>query len=149
MAGGAAMARAARFAACVVGIYASYLTQGVLQERVSTERYGASGARFEHMVFLNLAQAVVCYAVAQVLLLLLPPKPGGSGLLAFWKPSISNTVGPALGTVALRNISYPAQVLVKSGKVRTRACARTHVHTHRLTHTHTHTGARAHTCTRA
>ena len=30
--------------------------------------------------------------------------------LAFWALAVSNTVGPALGATALRNITYPAQV---------------------------------------
>ena len=48
-------------------------------------------------------------------LLLLPfnRRPKGAvyaPMLSYWKPSISNSIGPALGSEALKNISYPAQV---------------------------------------
>jgi UDP-galactose transporter B1 len=37
--------------------------------------------------------------------------------LEYWRPALSNAVGPAFGMVALRNISYSAQVLSKSCKM--------------------------------
>ena len=117
--GGGAMGRALTLCVCVVGIYASYLTQGVLQERISTARYAPDDARFANVVFLNLAQAAGCALVAGIALLVRPSLrgEGSSSVVDFWRPSVSNTLGPALGTVALKNISYPAQVLAKSGKM--------------------------------
>jgi solute carrier family 35 (UDP-galactose transporter), member B1 len=43
-----------------------------------------------------------------------PPRPPPS---AYWRAGASNALGPALGYLALANISYPAQVLAKSAKV--------------------------------
>lgn len=31
----------------------------------------------------------------------------------YWKAGITNSIGPALGMVALKNITYSAQVLVR------------------------------------
>ena len=143
---------------CTGGIYASYLTQGVVQESLATmkfgppERYhGAPGAlsrhshltrdcsmpghhklfsrpykpdeccscrRFTHLKALNGVQSIACFLWAAILVALpfqRPPK--GAKIapwLAYWKPGISNSIGPALGTEALKNISYPAQASLQS-----------------------------------
>eukprot|EP00877_Chromochloris_zofingiensis_P001938 jgi/Chrzof1/11745/Cz06g08050.t1 len=35
----------------------------------------------------------------------------------YWKAALTNSIGPAFGMIALKNISYPAQVLAKSCKM--------------------------------
>ena len=55
---------------CVAGIYASYLTQGVVQETLSTKKCGANGARVSHLSALNAVQCWVCFFWAFVLLTL-------------------------------------------------------------------------------
>ncbi|GAQ77934.1 UDP-galactose transporter, partial [Klebsormidium nitens] len=107
---------------CVGGIWASYLTQGLLQEQLSTKKFGPDGRRFEHLSFLNLAQNVVCLVWAVVMLQF--SRGGGSRgkgqrspMTAYWLASISNSFGPACGIQALKYISYPAQVLAKSSKM--------------------------------
>ncbi|CAM6022174.1 unnamed protein product [Sphagnum balticum] len=103
---------------CIAAIYAAYLTQGIVQENVSTTRYGEKEERFEHLVFLNLAQNVVCFIWSLLMLQLWPNKKGTQApLTAYWTASISNAIGPACGIVALKYISYPAQVLAKSSKM--------------------------------
>jgi UDP-galactose transporter B1 len=133
----AALARAATLLACVAGIYGAYLTQGVLQERLSTRRYG--GARFPHLAALNAFQSWACAAWAAALLGVRTlvkhlrsstpastrPRRGAAAaaaarkppLRAYLRPALSNCAGPALGFQALRYISYPAQVLAKSSKM--------------------------------
>lgn len=56
-------------AVCVAGIYGAYLTQGVVQEALSTKRFGAAGARFTHLSALNALQSWVCFAWAGLLML--------------------------------------------------------------------------------
>ncbi|KAK4399780.1 UDP-galactose/UDP-glucose transporter 3 [Sesamum angolense] len=56
---GAGLRRVFLLAFCVAGIWAAYIYQGVLQETVSTKRFGPDKKRFEHLA-LNLAQNVVC-----------------------------------------------------------------------------------------
>lgn len=106
---------------CVAGIWTSYITQGVLQETVSTKQFGPDGKRFKHLAFLNLAQNVVCLIWSIIMLTIWPSNSNGKGkgapLRSYWLASISNTVGPAMGIQALKYISYPAQVLAKSSKM--------------------------------
>ena len=102
---------------CVAGIYASYLTQGLLQESLSVKKYGLLGDRFPELKALTGTQAITCFLWAGLLLLFQPKTKGQAPLAAYWKPAISNSIGPACGYEALRNISYPAQVLAKSCKM--------------------------------
>mmetsp|Transcript_18848 Transcript_18848/g.60525 ORF Transcript_18848/g.60525 Transcript_18848/m.60525 type:complete len:319 (-) Transcript_18848:873-1829(-) len=95
------------------GIYGAYLTQGLVQERLSTTVY--DGERFTHLVFLRLAEALLCFLLAG--LLSLGSKKKSAPMTAFWSPGITNSIGPACGVIALKNISYPAQVLAKSVKM--------------------------------
>ncbi|KAF3790241.1 UDP-galactose/UDP-glucose transporter 3 [Nymphaea thermarum] len=46
-----------------------------------------------------------------------PRSKGGAPWWSYWSPSITNTIGPAMGIEALKYISYPAQVLAKSSKM--------------------------------
>jgi hypothetical protein len=102
------------------GVYASYLTQGVLQERLATTLY-AGGKRFDGLDALHGAQAAACAVFALLLLGVAPglrPKKGKKKSAAstvappssYWRAGLSNSVGPTLGYLALKNISYPAQV---------------------------------------
>ena len=73
-----------------------------------------AGRRFTHLKALNGVQSVACFLWA-ALLLALPFARRRKGdvyapALSYWKPGISNSIGPALGSEALKNISYPAQV---------------------------------------
>lgn len=73
-----------------------------------------SHRRFTHLKTLNGVQSVACFLWAAALLLL-PFNRRSKGavyapVLSYWKASISNSIGPALGSEALKNISYPAQV---------------------------------------
>lgn len=116
------LANALAIAAGAAGVYASYLTQGVLQERLATTTY-AGGKRFDGLGALHGAQAAAC-AVFALLLLgvapgLRPPKPekkkgaqhsSVAPPSSYWRAGLSNSVGPTLGYLALKNISYPAQV---------------------------------------
>ncbi|KAG0485025.1 hypothetical protein HPP92_009104 [Vanilla planifolia] len=103
---------------CIGGIWASYIYQGVLQETVSTKRFGPDGSRFEHLAFLNLAQNVVCFLWSLMMLKVFSRSGhAGAPLWSYWSASITNTIGPAMGIEALKYISYPAQVLAKSSKM--------------------------------
>lgn len=104
---------------CVAGIYGAYLTQGVVQETLSTKKFGPDGRRFTHLPALNGFQSWACFLWAFILIKVfhrngkeeMPP------ITAYFKPAISNSIGPAMGMQALRYISYPAQVLAKSSKM--------------------------------
>lgn len=55
-------------------------------------------------MFLNLLQCLACSCWAGLWLLLRPPRSGAAPARLFWRPALSNAVGPALGVVALKNI---------------------------------------------
>ncbi|XP_009778519.1 UDP-galactose/UDP-glucose transporter 3-like [Nicotiana sylvestris] len=115
---GAGLRRVLVLAFCVAGIWSAYIYQGVLQETVSTKRFGPNNERFEHLAFLNLAQNVVCLVWSFIMLKIWSNgKSGGAPWWSYWSAGITNTIGPAMGIEALKYISYPAQVLAKSSKM--------------------------------
>lgn len=62
------------------------------------------------MVFINFAQSLACFVVAGLYLLLSGGFRGESApVLRYWKVGISNTIGPALGIVALKNIRWDTE----------------------------------------
>ncbi|XP_011018967.1 PREDICTED: UDP-galactose/UDP-glucose transporter 3 [Populus euphratica] len=121
--GSGSLRRVLVLAFCVAGIWSAYIYQGVLQETLSTKRFGSDGMRFEQLTFLNLAQNVVCLIWSYMMIKIWSPRSGsssssmGAPWWTYWSPGITNTIGPALGIEALKYISYPAQVLAKSSKM--------------------------------
>ena len=126
-----ALRRAALLLLSAAGVYAAYLTQGYVQEAISTREYAPSGARFAQLKALHGLQSFGCFVTAGLVLLAFPGTRGGAAgkgkggkeaaptapLLEFLKPSITNSIGPALGIMALKNIPFSSQVLVKSCKM--------------------------------
>ncbi|CAM6128091.1 unnamed protein product [Calypogeia fissa] len=114
----AAVQRLLLLGLCVLGIWSAYVYQGVLQENLSTKRFGPDGKRFHHLTFLNWAQNVVCFVWSLIMLELWSSKRTSQApLWTFWSASITNSIGPACGILALKYISFPAQVLAKSSKM--------------------------------
>ncbi|XP_047960030.1 UDP-galactose/UDP-glucose transporter 3-like [Salvia hispanica] len=115
---GSRLRRVLLLAFCISGIWSAYIYQGVLQETLSTKRFGLDGKRFEHLAFLNLAQSVVCL-IWSFMMIMIWSDGGKSGApwWSYWSAGITNTIGPAMGIEALKYISYPAQVLAKSSKM--------------------------------
>ncbi|KVH97733.1 UDP-galactose/UDP-glucose transporter 3-like [Cynara cardunculus var. scolymus] len=115
---GVALRRVLELVFCITGIWSAYIYQGVLQETVSTKRFGPNKERFEHLAFLNLAQSVVCLQWSFMMIKLWGHGRGGRApWWSYWSAGITNTIGPAMGIEALKYISYPAQVLAKSSKM--------------------------------
>ncbi|KAL1291406.1 hypothetical protein AAHE18_20G198400 [Arachis hypogaea] len=99
---------------CVAGIWSAYIYQGILQETLSTKRFGPNGERFEHLAFLNLAQNVVYLIWSYIMIKIWSSgSSGGAPWWSYWSCGITNTIGPAMEIEALKYISYPAQVLAK------------------------------------
>jgi UDP-galactose transporter B1 len=113
------MSQIVKFGVCVGGIYASYITQGYVSEALSKREYGADRERFPHLQSLVFFQCVACFVWSAILWLLIDSRKSGDAP-AFWKywmPALTNVIGPSCGMQALRNITYPAQVLAKSSKM--------------------------------
>jgi adenosine 3'-phospho 5'-phosphosulfate transporter B2 len=104
-------------AGCAIGLQLSYLTWGVVQERVMTTTY-SSGEKFPSATFCVFSNRVMAIMVAACLMVydqgsfkLAAP------IYAFAPPSISNTLSSYGQYEALHYVSFPLQTLSKSTKV--------------------------------
>lgn len=83
-----------------------------MQEALSTKRFGVDQQQFPYLQALNGVQSLACFLWAALLLAIVGT--GRKGPMppfwAYWKPGLTNAIGPACGYEALKNISYPAQV---------------------------------------
>uniref|UniRef100_A0A7S0X1H4 UAA transporter n=1 Tax=Chlamydomonas leiostraca TaxID=1034604 RepID=A0A7S0X1H4_9CHLO len=107
---------------CIGGIYTAYLTQGIVSEHLAVKRYGPEKERFKQLEGLNGAQSFTCFVWAWLILIVMQLtgqiRQGQTAKWTdYWKAGITNSLGPAFGMVALKNITYSAQVLVKSCKM--------------------------------
>ncbi|XP_058102039.1 UDP-galactose/UDP-glucose transporter 3-like [Magnolia sinica] len=93
----------------VAGIWSAYISHGILQETLSTKRFGPDGKRFEHLSFFNLVQNVICFLWSLIMIKLWSRSTRGAPWWSYWSASITNTIGPAMGIEALKYISYPTQ----------------------------------------
>lgn len=109
---------ALQFLLCVAMIYAAYITQGFVSELLSKQRYGEQQVRFERMDALVGFQCIACFLWAALLGLIVErgTKEQMPPVKTYALIGITNVVGPVCGVYALKNISYPAQVLAKSCK---------------------------------
>ncbi|KAL1917536.1 uncharacterized protein VTP21DRAFT_3929 [Calcarisporiella thermophila] len=110
----------ARLALSVLGIYACFLTWGVLQERVTTTTYGPNKDRFKHFIFLNLVQSLIASLVAFFYLLITRQPLGDrspSLLGQYAQVAFFQAVASPFGYAALKHIDYPTMILGKSCKL--------------------------------
>jgi UDP-galactose transporter B1 len=121
---------AAHLAFCVLGIYASFLIWGWLQERLTKTPYKIIGAdgketseeeKFKFITFLNLVQYSFAGVSAALLItvgLVDTNKKLGSDLHGAMIPiAITNSLGSQLGYASLNYISFPLHILTKSCKL--------------------------------
>ena len=97
--GGHRLRTALQLAVCVAGIYGAYLTQGVVQETLSTKKFGPAGERFKHLSALNAVQSWACFLWAFLLLRFFErdKRAGYPPFTAYWKAAVTNCIGPACG----------------------------------------------------
>lgn len=113
-----------RFALCVIGIYACFLTWGVVQERVSTTPYGDQLApqKFKFFIVLNLVQSLIAALVALLYVkatgrqINLKSTPRGL-YLKYGQVALFNCIGSPFGYASLKHIDYPTMILGKSCKL--------------------------------
>jgi len=81
------------------------------------KRYGARAERMVHLEGLPGAQSLCCFLWALAILQFTRLTGRGKGVEgasapwhAYWKTGVANSFGPALGMIALKNITYSAQV---------------------------------------
>lgn len=112
---------------CVCPPQTSYLTWGVLQERVMTRAYGATeggagggavaGERFKDSQFLVFMNRILALTVAGLWCLLFKQPRHGAPMYKYSFASLSNVLSSWCQYEALKYISFPTQVLAKASKV--------------------------------
>ncbi|ETE64915.1 Adenosine 3'-phospho 5'-phosphosulfate transporter 1, partial [Ophiophagus hannah] len=99
----------------------SYLTWGVLQERVMTRSYGASesepGEKFKDSQFLVFMNRILACTVAGLYCALIKQPRHGAPMYKYSFASLSNILSSWCQYEALKYISFPTQVLAKASKV--------------------------------
>lgn len=102
------------YAFCASGLLASYLSWGVLQEKLISYEY-ATG-RIESSNFLVFCNRIVAFAVASLTVQFSKDAPLRSPLYEFSFVSLSNILSSWCQLEALKFVSFPTQVLAKSSK---------------------------------
>jgi solute carrier family 35 (adenosine 3'-phospho 5'-phosphosulfate transporter), member B2 len=106
---------------CFLGLMTSYLTWGVLQEKIMTREYigndGKTKSFFKDSQFLVFANRILALVIAVAYLLLRRETRHRAPLFKYSYASFSNIMSAWLQYEALKFISFPTQVLAKSCKI--------------------------------
>ncbi|OQR66577.1 adenosine 3'-phospho 5'-phosphosulfate transporter 1-like [Tropilaelaps mercedesae] len=107
---------------CFVGLQVSYLTWGVLQEKIMTQKYYSTasevGESFSDSQFLVFVNRVLAFAFAAVYLGVAPRQPPHTApLYKYFHCSFSNILSSWFQYEALKFVSFPTQVLAKASKI--------------------------------
>lgn len=106
---------------CAGGLQVSYLTWGVLQERVMTRTYGATetepGERFKDSQFLVFMNRILAFTISGLYCTLTKQPRHGAPVYKYSFASLSNIMSSWCQYEALKFISFPTQVLAKASKV--------------------------------
>lgn len=106
---------------CFVGLMGSYLTWGVLQEKVMTTEYvgldGKSKAFFKDSQFLVFANRILALIIAVIYQIVRKQARHRAPLFKYSYASFSNIMSAWFQYEALKFISFPTQVLAKSCKL--------------------------------
>ncbi|KAK4637226.1 UDP-galactose transporter 1 [Fulvia fulva] len=111
---------------CVGGIYASFLTWGVLQERITTTNYGTETSRevFKYPVVINTVQSLFAAALGYVYILLtrkhaadLPIYPSKKILWPLSLVAVTSSLASPFGYASLQHVDYITFILAKSCKL--------------------------------
>ncbi|XP_007545628.1 adenosine 3'-phospho 5'-phosphosulfate transporter 1 isoform X1 [Poecilia formosa] len=119
---GSTVKQALKLMFCAAGLQASYLTWGVLQERVMTRSYGAvapdhDGEKFKDSQFLVFMNRILALTVSGLWCMLFKQPRHGAPMYMYSFASLSNILSSWCQYEALKFISFPTQVLAKASKV--------------------------------
>ncbi|XP_022215921.2 adenosine 3'-phospho 5'-phosphosulfate transporter 1 isoform X2 [Drosophila obscura] len=106
---------------CFGGLMVSYLTWGVLQEKIMTQKYlnfAGESAKFKDSQFLVFANRLLAFVVALIYLQWQPsPTRHRAPLYKYSYASFSNIMSAWFQYEALKFVNFPTQVLAKSCKI--------------------------------
>lgn len=119
---GSSLRQMVKLLVCAAGLQASYLTWGVLQERVMTRSYGArsaeeKGEQFRDSQFLVFMNRILALTVSGLWCVLFKQPRHGAPMYKYSFASLSNIMSSWCQYEALKYISFPTQVLAKASKV--------------------------------
>ncbi|KAI9664135.1 MAG: UDP-galactose transporter [Trizodia sp. TS-e1964] len=121
----------AELVVCIAGIYASFLTWALLQERITTKEYGAPGAseRWSFPIFLNTVQSLLAALTGYLYLVLsspaaaatprrtLPIFPSSRVFPPLILVAVTSSLASPFGYASLKHIDYITFILAKSCKL--------------------------------
>ncbi|XP_071962547.1 adenosine 3'-phospho 5'-phosphosulfate transporter 1-like [Antedon mediterranea] len=106
---------------CVAGLQGSYLTWGVLQERIMAHEYGKDennpGEKFKNSQFLVFMNRILALITAWCIMSFSVQKPHTTPLYRYSYCSLSNIMSSWCQYEALKFVSFPTQVLAKASKI--------------------------------
>ncbi|XP_050405419.2 adenosine 3'-phospho 5'-phosphosulfate transporter 1 isoform X2 [Patella vulgata] len=106
---------------CFAGLQGSYLTWGVLQERIMKHEYGKTateqGEFFTNSQFLVFVNRILALCIALTVIFVRPQPRHTAPLYKYSYSSISNIMSSWFQYEALKYVSFPTQVLAKASKV--------------------------------
>ncbi|XP_064600993.1 adenosine 3'-phospho 5'-phosphosulfate transporter 1-like [Liolophura sinensis] len=106
---------------CFVGLQTSYLTWGVLQERIMTTEYGKTdlypGEKFTNSQFLVFMNRILAFVLALFVIILRHQPKHTAPLYKYSYSSFSNIMSSWCQYEALKFVSFPTQVLAKASKI--------------------------------
>ncbi|XP_038066385.1 adenosine 3'-phospho 5'-phosphosulfate transporter 1-like isoform X2 [Patiria miniata] len=106
---------------CVLGLQGSYLTWGVLQERIMKHEYGKDennpGEKFTNSQFLVFMNRILAFSAAGVIILVTRQPRHTAPLYRYSYCSLSNIMSSWCQYEALKFVSFPTQVLAKASKI--------------------------------
>ncbi|XP_005099055.1 adenosine 3'-phospho 5'-phosphosulfate transporter 1 isoform X2 [Aplysia californica] len=113
--------RTIRLLICVAGLQGSYLTWGILQERIMTLEYGStatsSGEFFKNSQFLVFINRILAFIMALLVIFFRKQPAHTAPLYKYSFSSFSNIMSSWCQYEALKFVSFPTQVLAKASKV--------------------------------
>lgn len=115
---------------CVGGIYASFMTWALLQERLTTTTHGPANARFTYSIFLNTIQSAFAAITGFIYLVVSAPKDPKTGarktpsifpsqqiLFPLLLIAVTSSLASPFGYASLKHIDYVTFILAKSCKL--------------------------------
>ena len=115
------MQSALSLALCAAGLLITYLTWGLLQERIMAYEYGAidgqKGERFKNSQFLVFMNRILALAAGMIVLLCKRHPKHTAPLYKYSFSSFSNIMSSWCQYEALKFVSFPTQVMAKASKI--------------------------------
>jgi adenosine 3'-phospho 5'-phosphosulfate transporter B2 len=104
-----------KLSVCVVGLQFTYLTWGLLQERIMTQSY--DGDTFTTSQFLVFINRISAFLIAATYISIFPQPRHIPPLYKYSYSSFSNVISSWCQYEALKYVGYPTQILAKACKV--------------------------------